>query len=56
MRVRMELFAKIRRDARVEGLSIRGLAKKRPPHPVRWKGIRLRVLLATGSHAWRVVT
>lgn len=28
MRVRMELFAKIRRDARVEGLSIRGLAKR----------------------------
>lgn len=27
MRVRMELFAKIRRDARVEGVSIRGLAK-----------------------------
>jgi hypothetical protein len=26
MRVRMELFAKIRRDARVEGVSIRGLA------------------------------
>ena len=28
MRVRMELFAEIRRDARVEGLSIRGLAKR----------------------------
>jgi len=28
MRVRMELFAKIRRDARVEGMSIRGLAKR----------------------------
>ncbi|TQJ35763.1 IS21 family transposase [Arthrobacter sp. SLBN-122] len=28
MRVRMELFANIRRDARVEGLSIRGLAKR----------------------------
>jgi hypothetical protein len=28
MRVRMELRAKIRRDARVEGLSIRGLAKR----------------------------
>ena len=28
MRVRMELFAKIRRDARVEGVSIRGLAKR----------------------------
>lgn len=28
MRVRMELFARIRRDARVEGLSIRGLAKQ----------------------------
>lgn len=28
MRVRMELFARIRRDARVEGLSIRGLAKR----------------------------
>lgn len=28
MRARMELFAKIRRDARVEGLSIRGLAKR----------------------------
>ena len=28
MRVRTELFAKIRRDARVEGLSIRGLAKR----------------------------
>ena len=28
MRVRMELFVKIRRDARVEGLSIRGLAKR----------------------------
>lgn len=28
MRVRMELFATIRRDARVEGLSIRGLAKR----------------------------
>jgi hypothetical protein len=28
IRVRMELFAKIRRDARVEDLSIRGLAKR----------------------------
>ena len=28
MRVRMELFANIRRDARVEGMSIRGLAKR----------------------------
>jgi hypothetical protein len=28
MRVRMELFAKIRRDARVEAMSIRGLAKR----------------------------
>jgi len=28
MRVRMELFARIRRDARVEGVSIRGLAKR----------------------------
>lgn len=28
MRVRMELFAEIRRDARVEGMSIRGLAKR----------------------------
>lgn len=28
MRVRMELFAEIRRDARVEGVSIRGLAKR----------------------------
>jgi transposase len=28
MRVRMELFAKIRRDARIEGMSIRGLAKR----------------------------
>ena len=28
MRVCMELFAKIRRDARDEGLSIRGLAKR----------------------------
>jgi hypothetical protein len=28
MRVRMELFAEIRRDARVEGLSIRALAKR----------------------------
>lgn len=28
MRIRMELFAKIRRDARVEGMSIRGLAKR----------------------------
>lgn len=28
MRVRMELFAKMRRDARVEGMSIRGLAKR----------------------------
>jgi len=28
MRVRLELFASIRRDARVEGLSIRGLAKR----------------------------
>lgn len=27
-RVRMELFARIRRDARVDGLSIRGLAKR----------------------------
>jgi hypothetical protein len=32
------------------------ISKKRPQHPVRWKGIRrmrLRVLLTTGSHAWR---
>ncbi|GAA3665372.1 hypothetical protein GCM10023081_00290 [Arthrobacter ginkgonis] len=28
MRVRMELYAKIRRDARVEGVSIRGPAKR----------------------------
>jgi len=28
MRLRMELFAKIRRDARVEGMSIRGLARR----------------------------
>lgn len=28
MRVRVELFARIRRDARIEGLSIRGLAKR----------------------------
>lgn len=28
MRVYTELFAKIRRDARVEGVSIRGLAKR----------------------------
>ncbi|MET1156702.1 IS21 family transposase [Arthrobacter sp.] len=28
MRLRMELFAKIRRDARMEGMSIRGLAKR----------------------------
>lgn len=28
MRVRMELFARIRRDARIEGVSIRGLAKR----------------------------
>lgn len=28
MRVRMELFAEIRRDARLEGVSIRGLAKR----------------------------
>lgn len=28
MRVRMERFAKVRRDARVESLSIRGLAKR----------------------------
>jgi hypothetical protein len=29
MRVRMELFAKIRRDARVEGVSIRGMFSKK---------------------------
>jgi hypothetical protein len=28
MRVRLELFASIRRDARVDGLSVRGLAKR----------------------------
>jgi hypothetical protein len=28
VRVRMELFARIRRDARVEGISIHGLAKR----------------------------